>query len=303
MLHKSSIIWTSACLLAGTVLSTAAPAFAQQENAAIEDIVVTARKREETTLQTPVILVAVGSKELERRQITSIDNLIQVSPGLVSGEGGGSVQGGIISIRGIGSGESNPFVDQSISFNIDGVAVANAGVRRLADIDLAQVEILKGPQALFFGKNSPGGIISMHTGDPTDHFKERITLGYEINAQEKQVQGFLSGPLTPDLGVRVSFYGDDMRGWVSNRVPTGELLQPAHRTGPYGNEFAGRVVFKYDPGERFDARLSFSGNTHKGSGAGYNTQIMYCPFGAPQGGPGTTGPSRSRRSRCRCRPP
>ena len=254
-----------------------------------EEIVVTARKRDETSLATPVVLTAVGSKEIERRQITGIDHLAHVAPTLVVGEGGGSVQGGIIAIRGIGSGESNPFVDQAVTFNIDGVPVAQAAVRRLAEMDLRQVEILKGPQALFFGKNSPGGIISMRTADPTPNLQARIAVGYEFEAEEKQLQGFISGPLTDKLGGRLSFYADHMNGWVDNKVPRGELLAPYDTKLPRAKEYAIRGALKFDSGDRFDARMSFAANSRRGTGPGANTQVFYCPFGAPQG-VGSTGP-------------
>ena len=275
--------WGSKAILVSSISALAigtpvVPAMAQN---AIEEVIVTARKREETSLATPVVLTAVGNKELERRQITSVDTLSHVLPTLVIGEGGGSVQGGIISIRGIGSGESNPLVDQAVSFNIDGVAVAQAGVRRLSSMDMQQVEILKGPQALFFGKNSPAGIIAMRSADPTPNFQARVSFGYEAYGDEKQLQGSLSGPLTDKLGARVAFYADHLNGWVDNLVPRDALLAPHDTSVPHAKEYAIRGTLKYE-GERLNVRMKLSANSRRGSGTGANTQLIYCPLGSPQ---------------------
>jgi len=168
------------------------------------DIIVTARKRDETSLAVPVVVSAVGSAELNRRAINNLDGIARIVPQLLIGPQGGSVQGGNIAIRGISGPDSNPFGDQAVSFNVDGVQVAKASVRRMSDIDIAQVEVLKGPQALFFGKNSPAGIVSIRTADPTAAFEAKIMGGYEFHAREKRLEGYVSGPLSDTLGVRLA---------------------------------------------------------------------------------------------------
>jgi iron complex outermembrane receptor protein len=83
-----------------------------------------------------------------------------------------------------------------VSFNIDGVQIAKGFVRRMADIDIGQVEVLKGPQALFFGKNSPAGIVSIRTADPTDALEGKVTVGYETEAGEIRTDAFISSRRT-----------------------------------------------------------------------------------------------------------
>ena len=141
----------------------------------MNDIIVTARKRDERLIDVPVAITAVTSSELSRSAINGTDALARKIPGFIVGEGAGTVQGGSISLRGISAADSNPLGDQAVSFNIDGVQVARSSIRRMGDFDIAGVEVLKGPQALFFGKNSPGGIISTRTADPTDRFEVGVT--------------------------------------------------------------------------------------------------------------------------------
>ena len=109
-------------------------------------------------------------------------------------------------------------------------------------MDVAQIEVLKGPQALFFGKNSPGGIISVRSADPTASFQGALTAGYEFEADEIRTEGYVSAPITDTLGVRLAGYYDDMEGYVTNVAPTGgaNVLVPFDRRAPNGEEYAVR---------------------------------------------------------------
>lgn len=261
----------------------AAPAVAQGDGLGNSDeIIVTARKRDESLLAVPVIVTAMTGTELERRAINSSDSLARMVPGLTIGEGGGTVQGGTIALRGVAGPDTNPFGDQAVSFNIDGVQVAKSSVRRLGFMDVQQIEVLKGPQALFFGKNSPGGIISLRTSDPTSSFSAKAALGYEFNAHEVRGEGHVSGPLTDTLGARLAFYGSDMRGWVKSLVPANNAYVPFHRFGPRNREIALRGTLKLDPNDRFSARLKVAYGDVKGAGPNDNSQIVKCPYGANQ---------------------
>lgn len=272
---------TLAALLApvSAVAQTAVPAGATDGTA---DIIVTARKRQETDLAVPVAISAVGAAEIERRGIVKLDSLTQSVPGLQIGESGGSIQGGTIVMRGIGAGEDNPFADQAVTFNIDGVQIARSSVQRMANMDIENVQVLKGPQALFFGKNSPGGVISIRTADPTDHFAAKISAAYEVNAREWRGEGFISGPLTDTLGIRIAAYGSTMRGWVENVTPASSPYAPHRRYIPNDRELAGRLTLKWEPSDSFNARLKLTHNSLDGSGQGPNDQFVYCPLGSPQ---------------------
>ena len=249
------------------------------------DIVVTARKRSETLISVPVAITAVTASELSRNAINSTDALARMVPGLIVGEGGGTVQGGSISLRGISAADSNPLGDQAVSFNIDGVQVARSSVRRMGEFDLASVEVLKGPQALFFGKNSPGGIISERTADPTNRLEAGAKVGYEFNAREVRGEGYISGPLADGIGGRLAFYGSTMKGWVKNLVPATDPYYAGART-PKNDEYAFRGTLKYDKGGPFRARFKLSYNDAKGNSSTANVQTVDCPNGpAFAGGP------------------
>ncbi|MDB5714840.1 MAG: TonB-dependent receptor [Sphingomonadales bacterium] len=271
-------------LLSGTsaLWAQTAPPLTNEEVDTSGEIIVTARKRAETAFDTPVVMQVVGGEELSRRSITNVEGLSRVTPLLLIGENTGGVQGAPIAIRGIAGSEINPFSDQAVSFNIDGIQVARSSVQRLASMDVASVEILKGPQALFFGKNSPGGVISIRSADPTARFDMKMSAGFEFEAQEKRLEGYVSAPITDTFGIRVAGYYSSMIGYIDNvSVPEPGSLK-AFNHGPAGHEFATRLTLKYEPDDRFNARFKLAYGAGKDSGPTSVNQIINCSGGAPQ---------------------
>ena len=248
------------------------------------DIIVTARRRNETSIAIPVAVTAVAGVELQRRGINNVDALARTVPTLITSEATSSPQGGIVAIRGLSGVDANPLGDQAVSFNIDGVQVARSSVRRLSQMDVAQIEVLKGPQALFFGKNSPGGIISIRSADPGNEFRAQFSSGYEFKADETRNEGFISTPVTDTLGIRIAGYYDYMKGYVRNIAPsTGVgVFAPFDRRVPNGTEYAARGTLKWEPSDSFNARLKLSYSNIKSAGSTDNLQHLACPLGVPQ---------------------
>jgi iron complex outermembrane receptor protein len=246
------------------------------------DIVVTARKRTETLISVPVVVSAVPAAELERRAVVNLDGIARIVPQLLIAPQGGSVQGGNIAIRGISGPDSNPFGDQAVSFNIDGVQVAKANVRRMSDTDIAQVEVLKGPQALFFGKNSPAGIVSIRTADPTNSFAAKISAGYEFYAREIRTEGYASGPIGDTLGFRLAGIFSHQRGDLKDITPANSPYAPEHGHSPYSNDFALRGTLKWEPTPDFTARLKLNYAQTRNNGPQNTGAFIDCPAGVRQ---------------------
>ncbi|MBZ9649886.1 TonB-dependent receptor [Sphingobium sp. 3R8] len=292
-LTLTSALRGTSAIISCVGLVSVAPAAAQgggtHDAVSAGDIVVTARKRDETSLSVPVVVSAVGGAELQQRGIASLDGLATIVPALMIGSTGGSVQGGNVVIRGLAGADSNPFADQAVSFNVDGVQVARANIRRMAEMDTAQIEVLKGPQALFFGKNSPSGIISIRSADPTATFQAKASLGYEFNARELRGEGFVSGPLTDTLGARLAVYASGMRGWMDNEASgaTGIYAPyaPDSKHLPRSRDFATRGTLKWEPNDRFNAQLKVSYARVNDTGLLSSQEKIDCPGGGPaQGG-------------------
>lgn len=241
-----------------------------------EDIIVTARKRAETSISVPVVMTAVSGERLNQLGINTIDGLNKLAPNLLSGEGGGSQQG-IVAIRGISGSESNPTADQAVSFNIDGVQVSRSVVRRLAMMDLAQVEVLKGPQALFFGKNSPAGVISIAGAEPTSTLQSKISAGYEPYGSEFTAEGFISGPITPVIGARVAVYASHLKGFAENLIDPANIYAPSNRDVGKAKEYAVRGTVKYEPSTTLTAVLRANYSSLRTNGPLDNSQLVDCP--------------------------
>ncbi len=180
-----------------------------------EEIVVTARRREETLVGVPVVVSVLTTQDLTRNNATDLSRIGELTPTVVVGtyksNGGGS-----LAIRGISSPANQTGFEQAVSVAIDGVQTSDGRIAQLGFFDLAQVEVLKGPQALFFGKNSPAGVISIKTADPARKAELIVRAGYEFVGDEYTVETIGSLPLGDNAGVRLAIRFRDLKGWMVN---------------------------------------------------------------------------------------
>ncbi len=269
------------------------PALAQDnapaETARVEngDIIVTARKRQESTLKVPVIETVLSSEVLLDRQVTNITGLTQQVAGLQIGNNVLSV-GAQISLRGVGTSSLDAGVDQSVSLNIDGLQLTQGASYSVGMFDMAQVEVLKGPQALFFGKNSPGGVISIRTADPGDEVEVIGRASYGFEAREKRGELIYSLPLSDTVGLRIAGMYSDDDGYFFNKATalpgTGAATPKSDRYNSV-NEYILRGTLVWKPDADVSLRLKLN-NTRKKI-IGGSAPMGSCPDGngAPAGIP------------------
>lgn len=174
----------------------------------IEEVFVTARKREESLQETPVAVNVLTSEMLSSARVEGVKDLGTIVPGLVTTETVSSTAG-LIFLRGVGSGSLTPIIDQAVALNVDGVGITSAALMNAGMFDLERIEVLRGPQALFFGKNSPGGVVAIHTKDPSDEFELEVTAQYETEREEQAIRAIISGPLGENLSGRLSLGWSD----------------------------------------------------------------------------------------------
>lgn len=264
------------------ILSTASDADAPTSE---QDIIVTARKRDERLQDVPAAITAVSAQEIVRYSSSTISQISSRVPQLqvssVNGPGGGS-----INLRGIGSPGSSPSVDQAVSINIDGIQVSQGNAIGLGVYDLERVEVLKGPQALFYGKNSLGGIISLVSADPGKEFDFRVRAGYDFEAHGQKYEGMVSVPVTETLGIRLDGAYNTQDGFFYNRlknIPGATGVSTTNR-GPEGKDYFLRGTVKYTSSDQsFDAKLKLSyASRDLNSSIASQSQIFDCPLGRPQ---------------------
>ncbi len=237
---------------------------AQPARQALEEIVVTARKRTESLQDVPVAVSAISPIQLESNLATDLNKVAELAPQVMIGRATNGT-GGFLTIRGISSSATDAGLDQSVAVVVDGVPLSRGRVINSAIYDSAQVEILQGPQSLFFGKNSPAGVISVRSKDPTDTFEGYVNAGYEFEADERYLQGAVSGPLTDTLNARLAVRASMMDGWIENvagpvQDPRGVWVPGATfgETGPDGDNYAARLSLLWSPSEDFDANLKLT---------------------------------------------
>jgi iron complex outermembrane receptor protein len=255
------------------------PTIAAAQDAQTQEIIVTARKRQESILNVPIVETAVSQKQLEVRQTTDLSDVAALVPGLSFAPSNG-FQGTQVSLRGIGTSAINVGIDASVSLNIDGLQITQGTAYDSAAFDIAQVEVLKGPQSLFYGKNSPGGVIAVRTADPTDKTEVIASYGHEFEANDNRGELIVSGPLTDTLMVRVAGLYDHSDGYYRNVAiadPGTGAMAPDEANTPRDRNYLirGTVLWKPDPS--FDAKLkiNYSDDRVVGSAA----QTISCPDG------------------------
>lgn len=289
-MKSNLIVHVSAAVLS---LALAAPAVAQNasdEGASSGEIIVTARKRDERLLDVPVAISAMSAEALDRYSTNSLTAISQQVPSLVIAESQNQV-GGTINLRGVGAGISNPSTEQAVTLNLDGVPISYGNAIRLGQIDLQRVEVLKGPQALFYGKNSPGGIISLVSQDPGDTLEMQVRAGYEFYAKQKYVEAIASGPLNDQFGMRLVGYYSKEDGWFRNLGPSLPNANPKlARTNNSEDVFLrGTAAFKSPDGDfRAKVKVNYGQRDRDGLGPTAQAQLFYCPTGSQQLSQGLT---------------
>jgi iron complex outermembrane recepter protein len=266
----------------------AQPAAAASDD--LGEIVVTARQRTERLLDVPVAVTVESAADINRYASKELVDIAQMAPQVMIAQVG-SGSGTSFIIRGIGSSTLDSGLDQSVAINVDGVLSSRGRSVQQSYFDLADVEVLKGPQALFFGKNTPAGVISLSSANPTKEFTAEEAAGYEFIAHEIYNNGYVSGPITDTLGVRFAYEAREMRGWMENLAAgglagaepaTGMNIFPADQWGPKQREINGRLTLAYNPSDNFDALLKFDTGESTDNGEGTNGEVVYCPSGHVQ---------------------
>ncbi len=210
-------------LVAGLAFATAATAgYAQQ----LEEVVVTAQKREQTLSDVPISMSAISGELVQDAAIKSFTELGAYVPNLSITE---NAVNSIISMRGIGVGAQQSF-EQSVGIFVDGVHLGKSRQTRLGLFDLEQVEVLRGPQGILFGKNTLAGAINVRSASPElgGDASARIAVSKESNNGDI-VEGWFQTSITDNLAVRLAYRDSVSDGYLTNSFATG-----SNGATPYG---------------------------------------------------------------------
>jgi iron complex outermembrane receptor protein len=251
--RSNPLIHPPAAIAAAVALAIAAPVpvLAQQagDGAALEEIIVTAQRRSESLMDVPIAVSAISAAAIEKQNIRGVEDVLAEVPN-VSFVSLGSRDRKEISLRGI-SNQLHPFVDvrsATYAFYIDEFNVA-VGTSNPEILDLERIEVLRGPQGTYFGRNAVGGAINVVTKKPTQEFSSEVGLGIG-NHGSREGHLIVNLPVSETFAVRASGQVRETDGWIKNINPVGG--------GNDGDFKTGRVTARWTPNERLAWEFNYS---------------------------------------------
>jgi len=210
----------------------------------IEEIIVTAQKREQTLQEVTAAVTVVGMERLQSGQINNIEDLSLIVPSLYLGNDFNMAK---LFIRGIGANTSTTGSEPGVVVHVDGVVVSRAEAQLTSLFDLQRVEVLRGPQGSLYGRNAVGGSVNLITNKPTAELDGyvRATAGdYDLLGIETAI----GGPLTDAIRGRIAFKSESRGGFGVNPV-TGNDVDDLNRRMV-------RAQLQFLPTDDFDFTLS-----------------------------------------------
>ena len=183
--------------------------------AASNDLVVTARRRSETAQEIPIAVSVVGGDQIDSTGSFNVGRLQQLTPTLQFYTS--NPRNSAVNIRGIGApfGLTNDGIEQGVGIYVDDVYYARVASATFDFLDVAQIEVLRGPQGTLYGKNTTAGAINITTNQPTFNFQARAELSIG-NLDFKQAKAAISGPLSDTLAARLAISATNRRGTIYN---------------------------------------------------------------------------------------
>ena len=231
--------------IAGSLAITSQFAFA----ATLEEVIVTAQKREQSLSDVPIAIRAFSGNFVFENNIFELSEITERVPNVQHSE---SPFQPIVAVRGLGaSGGNRGFESQVVLFS-DGIYGGRPTQFVAPMFDVERVEVVKGPQTVLFGKNATGGVISVVSARPGDEFEGYVSGGYEAEYDGYLVEGVMSGPLSDELGARVAVRYKEDGGYLKNTR--------FNRDEPFTDNLALRGVMTWEPNDAMNvvAKLEYT---------------------------------------------
>lgn len=203
----------------------------------VADIVVTARRRQESAQDVPLAVSVVGGDHIDNTGAFNVGRLQQLTPTLQFYSS--NPRNTAVNIRGIGVpfGLTNDGIEQGVGIYVDDVYFSRVASATFDFLDVAQIEVLRGPQGTLYGKNTTAGAINITTNQPTFSFEGKAELSIG-NFNFKQAKAAVSGPLGDTLAARLAVSATSRRGTIYN-VTSDEWIQSQDNLG-----FRGQLLWQ-----------------------------------------------------------
>ncbi len=225
----------------------------------IEEIIVTAQKREQALSNVPISVTAVSGEKLTDAGIENLTDLSEYAPNLKL------VDSGLIPniyMRGVGSGSNQGF-EMSVGIFADGIHLGRPHQTRAAFMDLERAEVLRGPQSILFGKNAIAGALNLVSARPGDEFEAMLSANQAQSVEGNEYNAVISGPLTDDFGARFAYRRKTDEGYLYN------ITQ--NRIEPGLKEDAGRLTLDWSISDTVDSSLKLEKTRREQRGRTFQT--------------------------------
>ncbi len=247
-LYSSMLAMAAAQISSQAFAADAAKDVQPQADAAPDEIIVTAQKREERLRDVPMSITAATAEQLASKGVTNTDDLAKIVPGFSAQKTSNGLP--IYFIRGVGFFDASLGVSPAVSVYSDQAPIPFTPMARGAILDLARVEVLKGPQGTLFGQNATGGAINYIAAKPTTSLEAGVNLQLarfgSVNAE-----GFISGPLSSTVSARVAVRRESSSDWQRNYANGDTIGQRRFING--------RAIIDWKPSDRARFELQVTG--------------------------------------------
>jgi len=225
----------------------------EEESLELETIMVTAQKRTQNIQEVPISVDAITSKDMEIMGSSGMDIRalsFRIPSLLVESSFGRTFPR--FYIRGLGNTDFDLLASQPVSLVLDDIVLENSIIKGYPMFDLAQTEVLRGPQGTLFGRNTPAGIVKVDTVKPSQDFDAHAKFSFgSFNTTD--FDGAIGGAITSTLSARVSYLLQDRDPYIDNKAPG---FEQDDVLGGFREE-AGRVQLLWEPSEDFSALFKY----------------------------------------------
>lgn len=182
----------------------------------LEEVTVTAQRRTQDVRDVPIALTVVSGDEMRDKAISDLTDMARLLPNVSINTDYNSMY-----MRGIGTAELNVIGEQAVAYILDDVYVPRLDFLKPGFVDLAKIEVMKGPQGTLYGRNATGGVIKIDHGMPTREWEGFVNLA-SGDRNFKNYEGAISGPLTDKISFRLALRSAGEDGFVENLVTGGK---------------------------------------------------------------------------------
>jgi iron complex outermembrane recepter protein len=228
---------------------------------AIEEVIITAQKREQSLQDVGIAINAFSGDALEKMGVVNSNEIAAKTPNLNIMSPSG--EGGVVSvfIRGIGLNDFALNNTGPVGFYIDESSIGSSNGQLTSLFDVERVEVLKGPQGTLFGRNTTGGALNIVSNKPSDEFEASVKLSAG-NYGYLRTEGMVSGALSDDLNGRLALVANQSDGYVKN-LSTGDTVEKEN--------YAGRLLLDYLPSDELSVLLNIHGSRNDSDSDLYGT--------------------------------